>query len=340
MAVDIRCCSNIQDLINHIVFVIDASGSMDTMTENVINVFDAQINYLSIRSQELNQETRVSVYLFSDIVKCIIYDKDVMRLPSLRQHYNPVGSTSLLDGTYKALIDLDKTSQLYGDHAFLIYVITDGEENSSKIKSSDFKQKLGTISNNWTLAVLVPDQRGVFEAKKFGFSPNNIQIWDTSQDGLLRAGDNIRIATDNFLNNRAQGIRGTNNLFNIDMTNVTSEAVNQTLDHLDPATYDIYQCDAPASVKTFVENKGIVFSKGKVYYQLTKKEKIQSYKKIIIRDKTNNNMYGGNNSRVLLGLPNNDVDVKPSNFNNFDIFVESTSTNRKLIANTSVIITK
>lgn len=337
---NITCNSNTQDLINHIVFVIDASGSMSSLTDSVIGVFDAQVNYLSVRSQELKQETRVSVYLFESSVQCIIYDKDVMRLPSLKDKYKPGGGTALLDGTSKALDDLEKTQVLYGDHAFLVYVITDGEENASRTKTGDMSKRLASLPANWTLAVLVPNQQGVFEAKKFGFSPNNIQIWDTNKDGILKAGDNIRTATDAFLTNRAQGVRGTSNLFNIDMGNVTADVVKGTLQEIDAATYKIIPATADASIKDFVQtHTGNAFTKGAACYQLTKKELIQEYKKIFIQDKNNNKVYGGNHARDLLKLPHNvDVDVKPASYGDFNIFVESTSTNRKILANTSVLI--
>lgn len=337
---NIVCTSNTNDLINHIVFVIDESGSMSSLTKTVIDVFDSQINYLSTRSQELGQETRVSVYFFENDVKCIIYDKDVMRLPSLKSKYKPGGGTALLDGTMKSLDDLGKTAQLYGDHAFLIYVITDGEENSSRTSSLNLSQKLSSMPNNWTLAVLVPDQRGVFEAKKFGFSPNNIQIWDTSQDGMARAGDNIRIATESFLTNRAQGVRGTTNLFQIDMTSVTTETVEKTLQVLDQNSYNIHIATSDMSIKDFVQNAtGNPFVKGSACYQLTKKELIQDYKKVYIRDKASGKVYGGDSARDLLKLPRNaDIDVKPSDHSTFQIFVECKSVNRKILSGTSVLI--
>lgn len=335
----IACTSQDKDLINHIVFVIDASGSMCTLTESVINVFESQVNYLSVRSQELKQETRVSVYLFDNAVSCIVYDKDVMRLPSLKDKYKTGGSTALLDGTIKSLDDLEKTAQLYGDHAFLVYVITDGEENTSKTKPAEISKRLASMPSNWTLAVLVPNQQGVFEAKKFGFSPNNIQIWDTTKEGMVKAGDNIRIATEAFLTNRSQGVRGTNNLFNIDMGAVTADTVKGVLTEVDATTYKIVPATVDSSIKDFVEATGSTFTKGSACYQLSKKELIQSYKKIFIQDKNTNKIYGGNNARDLLKLPpQGDVDVKPASHSNFNIFVESTSANRKILANTSVLI--
>lgn len=335
----ITCRNTVSDLINHIVFVIDASGSMSSLEQSVIKVFDSQVEYLSVRSQELAQETRVSVYMFESSVSCVVYDKDVMRLPSLKDHYRASGGTSLIDGTIKAMDDLSKSAQLYGDHAFLIYVITDGEENHSKTKPAALVSKIASMPANWTLAVLVPNQQGVFEAKKFGFSQNNIQIWDTSAEGLRKVGDNIRVATEAFLTNRAQGIRGTTNLFNLDLSGVTIDNVKSELTELDPSTYHIFEATCDTSIKPFVESKtGRALVRGSANYQLTKRELIQGNKHIYIRETSTGKVYGGDHSRTLLQLPTSDVHVKPSDHSGFDIFVESTSVNRKILAGTHVLV--
>lgn len=328
-------------LINHIVFVIDASGSMASLQNSVVRVFNTQIKYLSRRSQELNQETRVSVYLFNDETTNLVYEKDVMRLPSLAGQYRPSGGTALLDGTIKALEDLQQTAQLYGDHAFLVYVITDGAENgSTQGAQTKLNQMISTLSTHWTLAVLVPDQQGVFEAKKFGFPANNIQIWNTTVAGVETAGNSIQAATEGFLTNRQQGIRGTTNLFQMDLSSLTSAAVVQTLTPLTVTNYTLYPVTVTGSIKALVENiTGQPYKKGSTYYQLSKPETVQKTKKICIQDKTTHQMFTGPNARTLLGFPSTaDVEVNPSALGNFDIYVESTSVNRKLLANTNILV--
>lgn len=70
-----------------------------------------------------------------------------------------------------------------------------------------------------------------------------------------------------------------------------------------------------------------------------KKELVQSNKKICIRERASNKLYGGDNARRLLNLPlNQNIDVRPDTNALFDIFVESTSVNRKILAGTSVLV--
>lgn len=321
-------------------FVVDSSGSMRSISDEVVKVVDNQVAYLAKRSQEVNQETRVSVYLFNDDITCLIYDMDVMRLPSLRGHYIASGATSLIDANIKSIADLKKTPELYGDHAFLIYSITDGEENQSKNNPSKLKSILNTLPENWTVAVLVPNQQGVFEAKKFGFSSENISIWDaTSNSGVQEAGRYIRESTDNFFVGRSKGIRGTKTLFKQLDLNMSSKTVKENLDELKfGLDYYIIDVCVEGQIRDKVENSGRIYKRGSAYYQLTKPETIQSNKQICIREKISNKIYSGQNARTLIGIPHQEVKVKPGEFGKFDIFVQSNSVNRKVFPGTKLVV--
>ncbi len=331
----------IQNYINHVVFVIDRSGSMSGLSDNVVKVFDSQIKYLATRSVELKQETRVSVYLFSEKTECLIYDMDVLRLPSLSSYYQAGGGTALIDATLKAIEDLQKTPELYGDHAFLVYVLTDGQENQSRSTASAIANKINTLPNNYTLAVMVPDQTGIYEAKKFGFSANNIQTWDVSNKGLSDAGETIKKVTDNYLRARATGVRGTKNLFNIDVSNLKTSVIKNNLDELKASEYEILPVRQDAVIKDYVEKftkRGFV--QGSAYYELSKKEIVQANKQIAIQNKLNGKVYTGLGARQLLGLPSQEVKVAPTDFGEYQIYIQSNSTNRKLIKGTSLLVMK
>ncbi len=324
--------------INHIVLVLDASGSMSGRENEVITVADEQIAHLAQRSRELDQETRITVYTFADTTQCIIYDKDVLRMPSLRGHYRTAGQTALIDATLKSLEDLQKTPELYGDHAFLVYVMTDGGENRSRASSSTLNQRLTNMPVNWTVAALVPNQSGVFEAKKFGFPANNIAVWDaTGRDGVREVGETIRRATDSYMTARVSGIRSSNNIFQVDTHNLTPKTVKAVLGELH--NYDLYPVSREANIRDFVETKTRRdYILGSAYYQLTKKEEIQAQKNVAIRDRISGKIYSGTPARSLLGLPPYEVKVGPDFNPNYDVFVQSTSVNRKLVPGTKLLV--
>jgi hypothetical protein len=331
----------INNYINHITFVIDQSSSMSGFKDQVVAVFDSQIQYLAQRSQELDQETRVTVYFFADKSNCIIYDKDVLRLPSLKNLYNPYGNTALIDSTLDALDDLSLIPQKYGNHDHLILAITDGSNNISNDKASILKNKIESLDDNWTIAVLVPNQIGVHEAKKFGFPAENIQVWDTtSRNGVELAGEKIKAATNNFMVARSKGIKGTKNLFQLDLSNLTTKKVETTLNQLNPNEYILIPIQTDAAViKPIVESwtkKDYV--KGSAYYQLVKPETVQAGKQICIQNKLNGKVFSGTNARSILNLPDSEIKINPTDHGSFNIFVQSTSVNRKLPRGTNLIV--
>ncbi len=328
-----------QNYINHIAFVIDASGSMSSLSQTVVDIFDSQVSYLARRSKELDQETRVSVYLFNETARCLIFDKDVMRLPSLKGLYEAQGGTALLDAVAKSIEDLEDTSVLYGDHAFLVYALTDGQENRSNMSPSQISKRINALADNWTLGVLVPDKFGANEAKRFGFPESNIQIWEVGSVGLKKASEVIQASTDNFFRARAMGVRGTKNLFQVDASHLTQAAIKSTLQELSPKDYQVLLVRKEDVIKPFVESwitTGYV--QGSAYYQLTKKETIQGSKQVCIQNKKNGKVYSGYAARQLLGLPSHEVKVEPADFGDYNIFVQSNSSNRKLVAGTSLLV--
>ena len=323
--------------INHVIFCIDSSSSMSSSASNVIKVFDNQISYLARRSLEVNQETRISIYTFADKPECIIYDKDALRLPSLEKKYIPRGNTALVDATILSLDDLAQTPQKYGDHSFLIYVITDGEENASINKPSELVKRISALPDNWTLGVFVPNQTGVHEAKKFGFPANNISVWETTQKGIEKAGDTICAATENYFVGRTKGVRGTKNLFDLNASGLNQ--VKSVLTELDPSQYNIFPVRKEQDIKSFVEIWTLNPMRiGSAYYELSKPELIQAYKQVCIQDKTNGKVYSGPQARLTIGLPDHEVKVNPISHCKYKIFVSSTSNNRKLVAGTQLLV--
>lgn len=324
--------------INHIVLVLDASSSMISHSRELIKVADNQIAYLAKRSKELDQETRVTVYSFGSArdIHCLIYDKDVLRMPSIAGLYKANGMTALVDATLLALEDLAMTPEKYGEHAFLIYVLTDGQENDSAKHHRWLGDAIAKLPDHWTLAAFVPNQEGVFEAKKFGFPKDNIAVWNTeSSAGIAETGERIRQTTEQFMVNRTKGIRGTKSLFQL--ATPTLSNVAHTLDSLHFGQYRLLDVTETGRIDEFVESElNRPYKLGEAYYQLMKPETIQPQKAIAIF--ANSNVYKGDQARALLGLPDHHVRVAPTDFPDYTIFVQSTSVNRKLIAGTRLLI--
>lgn len=331
-----------QRLINHVVLVLDASFSMNGKQHKLIKAADEQIKYLARRSEELSQETRVSIYHFGETtIECLIFDMDVMRLPSIADLYRVLReNTSLIDAFVKSQEDLETTSQLYGDHAFLTFVLTDGQENRSRRKPSELSNKIFNAPENWSTGFLVPDQSGVRYLENLGVLRDSIATWDvTGTAGLDTAVSAIKTATDNFMTSRAKGVRGTRSVFSTGADAVNVQTVSQTLAPLPVTAYGIYRVTQDGRIDETVKKITGSYKIGQGFYQLTKTETIQASKEIIVVDKLTNQAYSGREARHLIGLPDGQpVRVKPDYNPKYDIYVQSTSINRKLLANKNILV--
>lgn len=344
-----------QPLINHIVFVIDGSSSMGMHKRSVIKVIEGQIAYLARRSKELGQETRVTVYVFADGVECLVYDVDVLRLPEIGTLYEPYGNTALVGATMRALKDLEATSQIHGDHSFLLYVLSDGQENASfdeegyRYDEQAVSYRVNALPDNWTVAGLVPDQVANWEAQKFGFPKENLSVWDASSaTGMDEVGAVVNTATEAYLVGRAQGVRGSKTIFSTGSDTVNKKAVQATLQPLAGDKYRLIPVTPEGAVKgtkvrvdKFVkEDCGMPFRLGTVYYQWNKTEKVQPQKRLAVVDKRTDRVYVGTGDEIrqMIGLPSMSVTQKATPNPDFDVFVQSTAPNRNLLAFTRILV--
>lgn len=328
-----------QNTINHIALVLDASGSMHSLAKELIKVVDGQISELAQLSQQLNQETRITVYTFNDRVECIFYDIDVLRLPSLADDYKAIGQTALIDATLKSQKDLAATATLYGDHAFLTYVLTDGAENASRGSAASLRDTLKTLPHNWTVACLVPDAPAKFRAQAYGFSPDNVAIWNaTSAAGVTEVGETIRQATANYMTARSTGTfsGGTKTLFSMDAATLN----HRTVSALKELTgFRVEPVKQPAAIKPFIDSLGLPFISGNYFFPLIKRERVSDAKQVLVRHKISGKIFGGPEVRRMLGLPDTgEVRISPQPNAEYDVFVQSTSLNRNLIPGHDLLI--
>lgn len=333
-----------RDLVNHVCFVVDKSASIRTygLADAVVSVFDDQVRHLVEVSKARDQETRVSVVLFSDPhrIEWAVWDKDVLRMPSLRGIYEPTGNTALIDATIEAINDLATVPTKHGDHAFLLYVVTDGEENRSLKKPDHLRAAIARVGDAWTFACLVPTEMGRVKAESFGFPIGNTVVWETSAEGMAVAGEAMQEATVRYFAGRSQGVRSTNRLFRPDTSKLDQKTVNTTLRRLAPADYVVLDVTTgPVEIADFVEVRtGAPYRRGSAFYRLAKKETVQSNKEIAVVHKRTGVAYAGPEARSLLGLPDTETRVEPASTPDYDLFVQSTSVNRKLVPGDQLLV--
>lgn len=102
-----------------------------------------------------------------------------------------------------------------------------------------------------------------------------------------------------------------------------------------PGRFQMLLVDHDVSIRQFVEENGLEFKKGRGFYQFTKAELIQEKKEVVLCDKLTGDMFTGEKAREMIGLrPSERARVKPAHLALYNMFVQSTSYNRKLIKGT------
>lgn len=341
MTSNTKTAGHSQNYINHVALVLDASLSMSGMASDVIKVADTQIAHLAQQSQIMDQETRITVYTFSDErdIKCLVYDKDVLRLPSISGLYRIGGNTALASATTLAVNDLAMTPEKYGDHSFLLYVITDGKENVSNHRDlTNLPKLLSSLPDHWTVAAFAPGAHNVHYLKQLGFAAGNVTVWNPNEEnGFLEVGQIIRQSTDNYMQARSTGVRGSKSIFNLKPVSVKDI---KALTPLTKGSYTLNRVPADCRIDDFFASiTNHPYIPGKGFYQLTKLETIQSNKQVAIRLDSTGDVYMGADARKKLGLPDHlAAKAKPGDHPDYTIFIQSTAFNRKLIGGTECLI--
>lgn len=329
--------------INHVVFLLDASGSMSGRVSGVRKNMAKLFDDLAGQERKSGIETRVHVHSFGYDIRWEI--SNVSAKEASNYTYDSRGEgTALIDSTIKLLNNLSIYESTADDVSFLVYVITDGAETERRDGAARLKSKLDGLSDDYTMAILVPDNDCRRHAVAYGFPDDNIQVWDvTSEAGMAVGTSAVLGATQSYYTMRStSATKSTKTLFKL--PEATKAEVKRKLDEIDPGTYEtllVRPYDHDRAIKDFVENwTKKPYRLGSAYFQLTKPEKVQAGKVLAVVEKATGKMFSGPEARTLLGLPNCEVKVAPADFKAFDVFVQSHSTNRKLVRETHLIVFK
>jgi hypothetical protein len=318
---------------------------------------DFNDNVASIREASLassaSDTTLISVvecgWGSTDRVRRIIVNEHVAALHPMAEHeYSAKGhGTPLFDSIGELIEIFEAEARLHADASFLVMAVTDGMENRSrKYDAYSISQKIKQLqgTDRWTFVFRVP-RGGKRELMGFGIPEGNILEWDQTERGVQAATVATRAAFAQYYTDRAQGKTSTKSFY-ADLSKVSSTDIQTSMADIssDVLLWPVSKAEAGTAIRTFVEKRlnGEPLLKGAAFYQLVKTEKeVQDHKRIIIRDKKTNAIYEGAAARQMMGLPSyGTIKLSPSNLGNFDLFIQSTSVNRKVDANTQVLYWK
>lgn len=338
---------------NYIGFSRDHSGSMRSIAHAAMRDYNDQLGTIQAAATLQNQDTIVSVVTIGDgdraIVGREVVNSNVQILKPLSRYPADAGGTPLIASVFE-LIDImsrvpDAASE---DVSFLVMVTTDGQETQARHRGPELARKIRELqaTDRWTFVFRVPKQGGVRELQRLGLmiSGVNVYEWDTTEKGVQTSTKaNVEAFTEYFTQ-RSTGMKRTSRFYaNMEDISV-DEARKALVDVSNEVQFlDVAARDAGTLIRPFVEAKlGEPMNRGGAFYQLVKLEpKVQANKRIAIRDKSTGTVFAGDAARTMLALPTSGtVRLAPDELGEWDVFIQSTSVNRKLDANTSLMYWK
>ena len=159
-------------MIQEICAIIDRSGSMRGKEEDTIGGINTFIDELK-KNKESNEKIYLTIKLFDHEDIIFIQNKKINDVEYLNlTNLVPRGQTALLDSMGKTLshyIERKKMDSSSFDSC-IIYIATDGYENSSKIYNNDSIKTLIKQAEilNIKLLYLAANQDAILESSKFG----------------------------------------------------------------------------------------------------------------------------------------------------------------------------
>jgi hypothetical protein len=255
-------------------------------------------------------------------------------------NYNANGhSTRLFDTVAEGIKDARENIDFSDKNtSYLMIVLTDGHDNASWIKGSQLSQQIKSVqdTDHWTLTFQVPfGEKRALEA--MGIPAGNITEWETTEQGLEQTTQDTTKAISSYYNTRsAGGTMSANFYVQPDLSNKTNEI--KKLNNLSN-NFKVLTVPKECDIKEFVSKEVGAYQLGKAYYSLSKPEVVQPQKKVVLMDRFSKKIYGGDEARILIGLPKNiKAKVEPGNHASYDIFIQSTSVNRKLVRGSKLLV--
>jgi len=328
----------------------DHSGSMRNIARAAARDYNSLIQSIQENSAAEQIDTIVSVVECGvgvrGTIERVVTNSNVQTLQPINE------SSYVADGQYTPLFDsvgelieqLERTPDAKDpDVNFCIMAITDGYDNSSRIWRSKLGQKIRELQNTdrWTFIFRVP--RGAArDLENIGIPRGNILEWEQTDRGVAQASHTTGVAMKSFYQATKTGTKATKNFYSTDLTGVTASQIKKTLVDISSqvSIWDVEAADDAKQIRIFCEERlRHDMKRGAAFYLLMKPEnEVQDHKQIVIRDKKSGVVYSGVNARQMLGLPyHGTVKVVPGNHGSYDIFIQSTSVNRKLVKGTQVL---
>jgi len=334
----------------HVAFCIDESGSVSRIIKPLVEAYNQTVTDIRSAVLDEGQEASMTALAFGDRVlkhRFLYTGQQVQTVKPLSyKDFNPSGLTPLFDSVYRAIKKLEELDDGKESTSFVVSVITDGQENDSTNPGVPatirlIEEKTGT--DRWTFTFLVPNEQENLFSRRFNIPRGNVQGWDTrTAAGTKEAFIVSSVAYRGFFKAKsAAGVdkKMSSKSFYSDTANLTVREARSSLSEITKQVQFLTPSET-CQIRQCILDNGLEWIKGAAFYALIKTEKkVQPYKMVALRVKTSGKVYSGQAARDMLGIgqATGTVRLVPGDHGKFDVFIQSTSINRKILAGTEVL---
>ena len=330
----------------HVAFCIDESGSVSKIVKPLVEAYNKNVIGIKDAVLDEGQEASMTALAFGDRVlkhRILYSGQQVQTVRPLKvSDLNPTGLTPLFDSVYRAIQKLSELDDGKPDTSFIVTVVTDGFENDSRdpgVYATMHLMEEKTKTDRWTFTFLVPVGNARTFSRDFNIPMGNIREWDsTSKEGTEAAFIANTQAYKGYFSQRSRGLTSTRSFYS-DLSETTVREARSSLSKITKQV-EFLRAQQDCSIRDFIIDSGREWIKGAAFYQLIKTEKrVQEYKLVALRVKSSGEVYCGQEARNMLGIGNavGTVRLVPGEHAKFDVFIQSTSINRKIPAGSEVM---
>lgn len=188
----------------HILIVLDESGSMGRMQGEAIDGFNEQISELKGKQTD-KHSVYVSFTKFGSKPSIEYVAKPVNEVELLTtETYKPGGMTALYDAVGETIQMVEDAIGEPENSAFLVMVISDGQENNSKNFTSKSLSEVvkRRQEKNWTFTYMGSNQDLSVISESLGIDKRNFCSFTATKDGTNAAFNAYKTGMGKFMNYR------------------------------------------------------------------------------------------------------------------------------------------
>jgi hypothetical protein len=334
---------------NYVGFSLDHSISMHSVAHSAKKDFNAIVGVIKQEAVKQDIDTIVSV------VQCSIGRparndfsvtlSSVARLNELSDYPTTGNCTKLFDSVMLLIKQFESVPD-YDDEkvAFMVNVVTDGEDNNSQTTARELADKIKELqkTDKWTFVFRVPaGSKASFS--RLGIPSSNIYEWELTNQGMEKATAATATSFSGYFAARSAGQRSVSTFY-ADAANISVDDIKASMKDISAEIEMLLVSPGEdgMQIRDLIEKKSDVgFKKGNAFYQLTKREEVSDTKDILIQDKKKGHTYVGPAARSLLGLPSSGtIKIAPGDNGQYNIYIQSTSVNRKVSKGSYIIVRK